>query len=687
MKTLTIQSDNFKLGLQALLDDSKAGFGSAREMINCQITDRGGISPRPGTLLLGEYNNTDSSIGGLYNFKKSKSQPDILIKTYADKVEYFHPTLKVWALLKDSYTADKQFDFTYSLVNTDNDDFTYYCNSYEEYQRWSGAIAKTTVALSGGESNVSVDSVLEEPIYLSETATSNSTTTVDVSTANWATDMFKNFYIYFPSSGKVRLITGNSSNQITFSTLGVVPGNVLFEVRQLKFPLSGSIIYNDQVIAYTTIDVATKFPVSSAHAAPINTPVAVVPELFIEAPRGNRIDTLRGRVYVGHVRMAISRDVSGDIQGSTQAGSVFVSKLLNPADFTFAATRLAGEGDILAVPYGGGDITDVQAFEKEVAIYKNDYIETVTYTEDTNDYAVRTPLKPGIGSIGRVIKASDDHYFMTPDKRYTSLSRVKLKDITPQTENIAYIIKRLLDQYNNDNFTGIEFNNRIISAHKSSDSIEVNDVMLVYNKKTKSFEGVWNIGANNFETFVENGDTASELVYGESNGSNVWKMFQDIKSDIRGGTSELPFTALWQSNFFNVLPIKSNTQSVVSLAMEGYISANTTFTYKMFKDFETSPILEFTFGGTETDFLQGNVDIGRFFASHPLGLTPLGAVGSIGADGRRRFSFIVYFPFKYCQYLSSQISSSGKNQDWELERMSYGLKEDISTRTSNTKTI
>lgn len=684
-KTLTIQQDEFSRGLQLLSDDSKAAFGSASNMVNCIITDRGGIAPRPGTALIGTYNSSILPVKGLYNFKKSKSNPDILLKTYDDEVEYYHPTLKTWARLKDGFTSDQEFDFTYSLVNSDNDDFTYFNNRYEEYQRWSGAYTKLNGALVGAETNVIVDSVLTNPIYLSSTATSNSATTIDVSTAVWVTDMFKNFYIYFPSTDKVRLITANTGTQITFSTLGGAPGNIAFQIRQLAFPVSGSIIYNGTVIAYTTIDVATKFPVSSAHASSSNTPVSVVPTVYTGAPRGNRIDILRGRVYIGRVRSAISRDVSGNLQSSTQAGSVFVSKLLDPTTFTFSASRIAGEGDILNVAYGGSDITDVQAFEDEMAIYKNDYIELVKYTEDVNDTAIRTPLKTGVGSVGRVIKATDDHYFMTPDKKYTSLGRVRQKDTTPQTENLGYIIKRLLDQYNNDNFTGIESNNRIISAHKSSSSSTANDVLLIFNKKTKSFEGVWNLGVNNFDTFKDINATAAELIYGESNGANIWKMFQDRKSDVRDSSTELPYSTIWQSNFFNVLPLKSNTQAINSIAVEGYIPPDATFNFKLYKDFETNSFFSLSFSGIETTLLQGSIDIGRFFSSLPFGIAPVGTVSEPGTDGRRRFSFILYFPYEYCQYISSEVSSTGVNQNWEIIRIAYGLKESVSTKVSNIK--
>jgi len=686
-KTLTISQDNFKYGLQLLTDDSKAPLGSAREMVNTIISDRGGITTRPGTILLGAYNASLLPVRGLYNFKKSKSQPDILLKSYDDELEYLNPSQEVWARLKDGYTADQEFGFSYSLVNSDNDDFMYFCNRFEEYSRWRGAITQLNGALVGAETSVTVDSVLTDPIYYSATATSNAATTVTVSTAAYGTDMWKNFYIYFPSTGKIRLISANNATVITFATLGLGPGNIAFQIRQLAFPATGSIIYAGTVIAYTAFDVATIFPVSSAHAAADNTPVTIVPDIYVSAPRGNRMDTLKGRVYVGKVRSAISRDSSGVTQGSAQAGSEFVSKLLDPTSFTFSSPRLAGEGDIINVPYGGGDITDTKAFEDEVAIYKNDYIELVKYTEDVNDTALRTPLKTGVGSVGKVIKGTDDHYFMTPDKKYTSLGRVRQKDTTPQSENIGYVIKRLLDTYNNDSFSGIEFNNRIFSAHKSSDTITNNDVMLVFNKQTKSFEGIWTIGANNLETHKGVSDKAPSLVYGESNGANIWKMFQTRKSDVRG-TSVLPYTASWQANFFNVLPIKSNLQSINSIAVEGYISAGTTFTYELFKNFETDSAYSFTFGGTETQFLQGAGNLASFFGSDPFGTVPIGSINGVAdEDGRYRFSFIVYFPYQHAQYLSSKISSSGKDQDWEIERISYGLREDISTRTSNTKVV
>lgn len=744
MKTLTLSQQNFKEGLQLLLDDTKAPFGSARKMLNVLISDRGGIQTRPGTELLGTHNTSSSVIKGAFNFKKSQGSAEYIMKAYSTFIEYYHSTAG-WTKLKTGFTSAQEFGFTTSLVNSDNDDFVYFCNRTEEYQRWRGAVTLLNGALVGAETTVTVDSTLKDNVYYTSTATGSSATTLTVSTATWATDMWKNFVIHITGTGKVRRITGNTPTVITFDTLGADPGSVAFEIRQLAFPLYNigvvatggnttltgtgtnflavyrtgdqiyvdgetvrtisavasntsltvtsafsttasslkhrnkrQIIYADTAIEYTDIDLATTFTVGSAHAASDNIAVTIVPDVFIDAPRGNRIESLQGRVYVGNVRSAVSRDSAGALQGSDQAGSVFVSKLLDPSTFTFSATRVAGEGDIINMPYGGGEVTDIKGQESTLYAYKKSYIESISYSQDANDFAVRAPLKTGKGSIGRVIKGADDQYFMTIDKQYTSLGRVKSKDILPQTENIGLSIKRLLDSYDHTDFNGIEFQNRIFSCHRTTSDETYNNVILVYNKQTRSFEGIWSLPAGYFLEYSD------DLYYAESSGANVWKMLTG-KSDIQSSTIKYPITSDWRSNFFNVLPIKSNTQAVNSVFLEGYIKANTTFTFSLYKDFSDTASLSFTFGGTEDIYLVGD-DFTRFLGSNPLGLQPLGTVDAPGSDGRRRFQFLVYFPFIYGETFSTGIQSDGLEQDWEIIRMSLGLKEDISTKISNIKT-
>jgi hypothetical protein len=566
----------------------------------------------------------------------------------------------------------------------------YFCNRYEPYQRWTGQVTLIDGALAGGETSIVVDTTLEPDIFDAKTSVGVPTgTTLDVAGTPWVADQWNNFYVLITSGaqiGQVRKISATTTSQITFSALpgAPAPGDT-FEIRQLLFDLSeqAEFYYNGTAITVTAIPTSTTLSVGSAHAAPDNTPITQSPVEFPDAPRGNRIDTLLGRTVVGNVRSAMSRDSGGALQGSNSAGSVFVSKQNDPKDFTFSAARVAGEGDIISTPYGGGDITAIAVQEDVVYVYKKSYIEAISYSQDINDFAIREPLKIGAGSIGKVIKGTDDHYVITLDKQLTSIGRLQGKDQTVQTENIGLPIKRLLDEYEFTDVAGIEYRNRILFSARSNSDQSENNVTIVWNKTTRTFEGIWNLGAQGFDIYLDN------LYYAAANESNIYKMFTEVNSDVLGPSSVVPITAVWESNFFNLLPISANQQAIQSLNLEGYIGPNTEFQFDLYKDFSTASALTFTFSSvdmTDDEFLMGD-DLAAFLGQNPLGIDPLGTIDAPGSDGRRRFSFLVYFPFIYGQYFSTSVQSEGEDQDWEIIRMSLGLRESISTKVSSIKSI
>jgi len=689
-KTLTYDIDNFNAGLVLLNDDSTAPVGSAREMTNAFITDRGGIAPRPGTTMLGARNVSTDAGNGFFVFKKSFGAKEIPMKAYGTTLEAYYDTLGVWFQVKTGYTINQKFGFASSLVNTDNSDFAYFCNRYEPFQRWSGQIGTITAALAGGETSIPVDNTLEDDIFFTgvvNAAPAPTTTTFTVAgAAPWVASQWVNFYVVMTSGaqiGKVRKISANTTSGLTFAALPGAPvAGDTFTIRQVKFELAiGTLFtYNNSTLTVTGVDSITSLTVASAHACPINTPITQSPTEFLDAPRGNRIDVLLGRTLVGNVRSALSYDAGGALQGSNSAGSVWVSRINDPKDFTYAATRIAGQGDLISFPYGGGDITDIAVQEQTAYVYKNRYIEAIRYSGDVNDFAVRTPLKPGAGSVGRIIKGKDDHYFMSLDKEFTSLGRVLSKDITIQSSNIGLPIKRLLDEYQYESFNGIEYQNRILFSAKSNSTEQYNNATIVWNKRTQTFEGAWNIGAERFDLYQ------NSVYYGESTGPNVWKMFESRKTDF-DGVNELPISTKWTANFFNLLPIKGNIQAIHSIAFEGYIAANATFTFNLYRDFQTDPSITFPFGGlNDEDFLLGS-NLASFLGANPLGLEPIGTIDTPGADGRRRFSFMVYFPYVYGQYFSVGFESNGIDQDWEIIRTSLGLKESVSVIRPGIKQI
>lgn len=682
MKDLFIGVEKFKSGFYALEDTTKAPLGSFRIMKNCQVTDRGGIGPRPGTELLGTYEESSLPTKGFYNFRKSFNSNEILIRAHDTYLSIYskNHTGAGWFKLKTTMTSNKEFGFVTSLVNTDKNDYVIFNNRYDEYSRWSGAITQTNGVLAGGETDVTVDSVLTDEAFYSGTATSNSATTVDVTGTPWAASQWVNMYVYFPSTGKVRLITANTSSQLTFSTLGAGPGNIAFEIRQLAFPLTGTIIYNNTPIAYTTIDVYNKFPVSSAHSAPDNTGVTIVPDTYPANPRGNRLTNYLNRIIVGNVRSALARDTGGALQGYSSAGSYFVSKVNTPTDFTFAATRVAGEGDIVGTPYGGGDITDVQHQEENAYIFKRNYIESVAYSQDANDLAVRVPLKQNVGSVGPTIKGSDDIYFITEDKRFTSIGRVRAKDLKPQTENIGFPIKRYLDMADFSTLgRGIEHKDKIYIPFKSDSTQTYNNITLVYNKITNSFEGLWDLPAFGFDRFNDN------LYYAEANGINVYKMLTGFADVV--GTTRYPIVSEAATHYFNLTAQKTGRQAITGLMVEGYIRGGTTITYNMWKDFSSTPFLSFTFAATEEGLLDGEAS-SAFLGSNPLAINPMSATFSDpDNDGRRHFRFQVYFPFQYGDFFSWGQSSAGADFDYETTRIGLLMKEDFSPDNIKVKQI
>lgn len=677
---------NFKEGFSALEDTTKAPFGSFRKMRNAQITDRGGIAPRPGTLLLGSKNTSAYAIKGLYTFKKSFESNEILVKNYDDEMEGYSAghTTNGWFRVKDGFTQDKEFGYVHSLYNTSNENYLIGGNRYDKFLGWTGVIMTLDGALAGGETTVTVDSTLRSDVYESQTATSSSTTTLTVSSVTWATDQWINFYVYVTSgaeAGSISKITDSNGTSITFDALSSDPGNCTFEIRQLLIPASGTLIYGGTTIAYTAVPTATSITVASAHAAADGTIVSVAPTEYEANPRGNRYCNYLGRIMVGNVRSALSRDSGGALQGYASGSTVFVSKLNDPFTYTFSATRVAGEGDMIAMPYGGGDITDVIAQEKEAYAFKRDYIEAISYSQDANDLVQREPLKPGYGSVGPVTQGSDDVYFFTESKEFTSLGRVRARDIRPQTTNIGNKIKRWLDKSDvSSTGRGIEVAGKIYVPLKSSSTVSANDVVLIYNRDTNRFEGIWDLPAFGFEEF--NG----KYYYGESNGANVYQLFHTRFADVEGDDA-YGYTFDVATHFFNLTPSKAYQQSLHGVVVEGYIRGGTIVTYKVWKDFEKNASVTFTLAATEDAYLDG--ELSQFFlGDKPLGINGLTVdYSDIDADGRRHFSLRTYFPFIYANYFSIGIQSSGTDQDHETTRFALALAEEPGVKTSRIKSV
>ena len=687
MRDKIVDIENFKkYGFQALDDTTKTKPGSLRVMRNAQVTLRGGLAPRPGTLLLGSSNSNTNPIKGFYNFRRSNGADEILIKAYADRIEFISKKYQSsgWQTLRTGYTNAKEFGFVTSLVNTDNQDFVIGANRYDPYFRWSGSLAKLTSLITAGDTTLHVDSTLLADIYESKTATGSSATTLTVSSATWAASQWVNFYVHITSgaqTGVISLISANTGTQITFGAI-TDPGLCTFEIRQIAFPATGTLSYNGgNQVAYSAIPTDSSFTTSSAPAAPVNTIVTTLPVEYAGNPRGNRLANYLTRIVVGKVRSALARGSGGALQGYSAAGSVFVSKLNNPIDFGYSAARVAGEGDLISMPYGGDDITDVQVQESTFYVFKPRYIESIQYSQDTNDLAVRVPLKSGYGSIGKTIKGSDDIYFFTADSQISSIGRLALKDQLPQTYNMGSPINRFLDTVGIDSDVGrgAEISNKVYFPLKRTPASTFNDIVLVFNRDTKQFEGIWDLSIFGIDQWN------SEWYFGESNTPDVYELFQG-HADVRG-SDRFGIDFQVDTHFINLTASKGYLQAMSGIVIEGYVAGGATFTTNAYADFATNPFLTFDFSFDEEGFLNGEVSR-AFLGSRPLAMGPETQVyGDPDSDGRRHFMFTVRFPFEYANYFSVGLESTEADSDFEITRFGLIIKETPSVNANLVKLI
>ncbi len=412
-KTLSFDMDDFRKGLILLNDDSNTPPGSARTMENILITDRGGIAPRPGLRMLGTRSSATDNGTGFAVFKKAYGDMEIPIRGHGTRLEAYTPAAD-WFLLKDNFSNGQDFGFAHNFVTTENEDYLYYSNRYEPFQRWNGQIAYIQGALAGGETTITVDTTLRPDIFSSNTASGvPTTTTVDQADETWAASQWVGMWVYFTSgsqAGQIRKITANTATQLTFAALpGAPAASDTFEIREALFDIAENdqFTYNGTNIQVTAIPSATELTVASAHAAPDQTPIFNAPQEYPAAPRGNRMSVLKGRTWVGRVRSGLSKNSGGADQGWNVGSTIFGTKLDDPTDFSFSSPRVASEGIIAQIPYGGTDITDVKANEDVIYVYKRNYIESFQMNE-VDDGVNRQPLKVEAGSVNRVIVGRDD---------------------------------------------------------------------------------------------------------------------------------------------------------------------------------------------------------------------------------------------------------------------------------------
>ncbi len=667
--TLTIK--DMSAGLRARLDEVNETAGSFRLLRNARITERGGIAKREGIAVIGDYDSSGSAVKGLFNYEKADGTK-ILVKHKGTVGQYLDTT---WEEFETGLTASKTA-YAPHVVNTENDDYLYLSSRDNGYKRWKGWFSRLTSALVGGETAVPVGTVLKSDVYYSGTAGSVTTTTVDMgSSTPWATDQWNGFYVRITSgasSGKISKISDTDNNTITFAAIAGLAGTPTFEIRLLNVPDTGTVLIGGTSTAYTAVSTDASLTVASAPAAADDSPVVLVATSYPAAPKGDALAVWLTTIFVADIKSAMAKDGSNLDIATAVSRAVYRSSAGDGTDFSFSAPRSADEGDILELAYGGGRVLDVVEQENKIYAGTPNYIEEIEYTQQKDvsgatDLADRQPLKPGIGLTGRFIKGKDDVYFFTPAGEFTSLGRVAQTDITPQSLDIGFPIRRLLVDRVNDEAVGLEWRNRIHIAQKVDENSTFNDRILVYNRGTKSFEGDWILPASALTIYND------KPAFGTSNGANAMQMYtgtNDVWNDV-----SYPISSVAKSNWINITASGMEDQALTGFHIEGFIRGNSAANFYLYSDYSDTPALTVNFSGTETEF-QYSLNIAGALGELPLGEAPLGSVDEADADGLRRFRFSVWFPEIYCQAFSWGWQSDGLDEYVEANRVGVSVVAD-----------
>jgi hypothetical protein len=697
MRENIIQFGDFREGLYISEDPTKAPLGSAQKMVNGSITDRGGISKRKGIKLLGDFNSDSVSCQGFTVLKKTNFVYEIpLIGRSDGTLYYYSPQTEQWELLKDGLGADANFGFTYGFTKTGDIDYIYGGNSFDEDFKWGGITTKVSEDALTGATTLKVTSVLRDEIYGtidSDDVSSSSATTLQIDSSDWTADQWIGFYVYIKSGtyiGKIRKITDTTADTLTFDTLGGDPGSCDFEIRMMDFSASGTLIVGGEEITYSAIDKYNEITVT-ALTSDIDEDTAVTLPITLNAsgPRGNRMCVLNARRYVANVKSALKLDSSGNLVGTAQPGSVFVSKVVNGLhndgsldDFTYSSPRTAGEGDIIAGVLGGAGHIDILPYNDAVYMFKPNAIESVAYSQDIDDLATIGQPAPSFGAASRVIEGAGDLFFITSDKQFTSISLV-LETARDQAKNIGLRIKRLLEQYSYErNSKGAIYKNKIYIPAKAKSTDSTTNRVLVFNKDEAMprFEGEYYLNVDSMATYNNN------LYFSSSNSGNVYQIESDELNDIIGSSSsndkKYPITFEWLSNFHNLTGNNFIRQSVNMFACEGYILGNTKLDFSFYKNLQEMPFMNFSFTGTD-DTVESDIS-SLFLGSLPLGLEPLGAISDeVDNEGRRHFLFYLYFPFEYAESIAWGIKNTGLDQSFEITRAGFNPSVDTVIDISN----
>lgn len=365
----------------------------------------------------------------------------------------------------------------------------------------------------------------------------------------------------------------------------------------------------------------------------------------------------RGNIYLTHESRLF---VSGL---SAAPNSIYYSKSGDPLDFTGVISATAGQGGVQKFGSQGDRIVSLTHFDEKIYVGKQDTLWTFEFNLDYGSLS-ETPIAKELitaEAIGPTYNLSTqvvDNFvsWITKNKKIKNYGTVETSNRL-QLLNLSDKIERTIDNLNFATATSIYFDRKLYIACRSNSS-SYNDTVLVYDFKYNAwtkFTG-WNVG----DWVIWRGN----LYYGDSSMTKVYKALSGANDN--GGN----IATSWKSKEidFGFPEIRKEGSE---LYIEGYITANTTITVKVYYDGNTSsPVLTKTITGTSASVDSSlSINFGdRVFGELPYG----GSVPTTVAGNKFRQKFELTGEDFHTGQI--EITTDGDGQQYRITHLGFYVR-------------
>lgn len=596
---------NFPEGLKTKIEDSSIPQGAASDMLNF-LTRGDKVEIRRGAKILGNEVTGDGAITGLIIGRKPDGT-QIPFRSRGKKVEYYDSTGDTWTEIGSDVLGN----------SADGEDVT-----FSRYFSLSGA----QVWFNSPNSSVYGKIMTANPASYSDLTNSSTNFKGKIT-------ITQNRTWLWDKGGTIK-----DKTQIYGSKLDKDEVSDFTHVTAEAVGASGSQVYSGTLAFKAGGSRRTCFGVQILEAAG---------ESFVDDKNGNLIGSAGGTGTINYTTGAYSVTFNAVTAGAVTADYYWEdSSSGGIADFTYSATRLAGEGFFFP-QNDGGSFQNLAAVNDTQYCFHEQKGWAVQLSQDDTD-ATNLPFraKLAIPYHRALFESADGIYYVDNtdqnDPKFRILTFIDGNtEITPQT--ISDSID--LSNYRFDKATVFEWGDFVLFACRTSDS-DTNNRVFVYNKVWKSFDLV-DYRVSVFEEY--NGT----LIAGDPVSNNVYTLFSGFDED------DATYPCFWEGSLTH-LDFPDREKTMYDLEIQGLI--------------ETTQFIDVSLATDRGDFVKiGQIKGDAFYVDtsnpHLIGSDTLGSteIGG-GGDGVSAYPFWVNFELTLGDFVEIKIKfETSNNEDDETQ--------------------